>query len=83
MADKVARFAKLIVKAGVENLAGGLSDLYKGLTEERIRRFINCLTSESVAERISAEDAINKVITNTNGERILRHVCRDVLFGTE
>lgn len=83
MTETAARVAKLILKAGVDNLAGGLSDLYKGLTEERTRRFIDCLSSESEAQRISAEAAINEVIGGPNGERILRHVCRDVLFGTE
>jgi hypothetical protein len=83
MTEKVIRFAQLVVKAGSDQFAGGLRELYHGLTEERARRFISWLASSSQERRSTAENSVKRLLESSNGTKILRHICRDVLFGTE
>lgn len=83
MSGELRRFGKLVGKVAVDKTFGSVRDLFQGLCEERARRFVAWLESELDERQATAETAINALLVSTNGQRILRHVCRDVLFGTE
>lgn len=83
MKSDLARLTNLIVQVGSNQVFGGVRELFQGLTEERTRRFVNWLASASAKEQLTAEEALVKLLSDSDGERVLRHVCRDVLFGTE
>lgn len=83
MKSDLSRLVGLVAKVGTDQLFGGVRDLYQGLSEERARRFVSWLSSESAAQQMNAAEALTRLLQDVDGERMVRHICRDVLFGTE
>lgn len=83
MANDIKRFAALLGKMGTDAVLPGLRDLFAALSEERARRFISWLTESDTDKSVSAVDALNNLVREPDGEKILRHVIREIFFGTE
>jgi hypothetical protein len=83
MADDIKRFAALLSKIGTDAALPGLRELFAALSEERARRFVSWLTEGEPAKSSNAAAVLNKLVQRQGGEKILRHVVREIFFGTE
>ncbi|MBK8994124.1 MAG: hypothetical protein IPM35_00020 [Myxococcales bacterium] len=79
----VKRLARMLAGIGAARAAPGLREMFALLNEERARRFIAWLADPDMERTVPAERVISDLLHQPHGERILRHVVRDVFFGTE
>ena len=77
------RLSSVLMKVGADKMVPGVRQLWELYTEERARRFMGWLATGSTDEQNKAEEIIGKLAGSREGMRIIRHICRDVLFGTE
>ncbi len=83
MPGEIERMSNVLLEMAKDKTFGGMRKLFRGLSEERARWFIEWLASETEDKQVRAEVVLGTLLKSKNGTRILRHVCRDVLFGTD
>lgn len=83
MKDELVRFGELVGKVGIEQAVPGIRELVGALHVERTRRFIDWLTSDDLHKSQAASQKIAILASRPEGETLLTHAIREILFGTE
>lgn len=77
------RLVRALAGAAAEVMPPGVRPLFQQLLQERVRRFFRWLGGDDEAARSEAEKKLAEICETPDGEKLVRHVYRDVLFGTE
>jgi hypothetical protein len=83
MSNAIARLTTLLGKIGVDQAVPGLRELFAALSEERARRFVGWLSEDDEEKSVDAATAMTRLVQAKDGEKILRHVVREIFWGTE